>query len=98
MRLYLLRRIQPFSKNLLKPLFASVLIALLFRFTIGHMVVITLWMLPLLFALYYVIYGLAVILTRSFDQEDLAMLSEIDKMIGINTEPIKKVLRKFIRI
>jgi O-antigen/teichoic acid export membrane protein len=95
-RVYSLCRAQPLSKNLLKPLIASIVLALLFRFTIGSFLAVTLWMLPLLFILYYVIYGIAVVLTRSFDQEDIALLLEIEKRSGINTEPIKKILRRFV--
>jgi hypothetical protein len=53
-------------------------------------------MLPLLFILYYVVYAAAVVLTRSFDREDIAMLLEIEKLSGINFAPIKKILSRFV--
>jgi O-antigen/teichoic acid export membrane protein len=96
LKLYLSWHIQPLSKNLLKPLIASIALALLFRFTIGSFIDVTLWMLPLLFILYYVIYGIAAVLTRSFDQEDISLLLEIEKRSGINATPIKKILKRFI--
>ena len=88
---------QPISKNLLKPFMASIIVALALQFTLGLMMVITVWMLPLLFALYYIIHVVAVIWTRSFDREDLMMLAEIDRIIGINTEPLKRFFRKYIQ-
>ena len=97
-KLFLACRAHPLSKNLIKPLIASIIIALMFQFALGRVVIITFWMLPLLFALYYLIYGITVIWTRSFDQEDLVMLSEIDQISGINTGPLKRLLRKFIHI
>jgi O-antigen/teichoic acid export membrane protein len=93
-RVYSLCRAQPLSKNLLKPLMASVVLALLFQFVIGSFVTVSLWMLPLLFVLYYVIYGIAVVFTRSFDREDIALLLEIEKRGGIKAEPIKRILRR----
>ena len=95
-KVYSLCRAQPLSKNLLKPVIASIILAFLFRFTIGSFVNVTLWMLPLLFILYYAIYGIAVVLTRSFDHEDVALLLEIEKRSGINAEPIKRILRRFV--
>jgi O-antigen/teichoic acid export membrane protein len=96
LKLYLSWHIQPLSKNLLKPLIASIALALLFRFTIGSFIDVTLWMLPLLFILYYVIYGVVTVLTRSFDQEDIFLLLEIEKRSGINAAPIKKILSRFV--
>ena len=95
-RLYRLCRAQPLSKNLLKPLVASVVLALLFKAIVGSFLTITLWMLPLLFILYYAIYGTATVLTRSFDKEDIALLLEVEKRTGINAEPIKRILRRFV--
>lgn len=97
-KLFLACRAHPLSKNLIKPLIASIIIALTFQFALGRVVIITFWMLPLLFVLYYLIYVITVIWTRSFDQEDLVMLSEIDQISGINTGPLKRLLRKFIHI
>jgi len=97
-RTYLISGAQPLSKKLVKPVMASAVLALLFKVTLGNLFTVTLWMLPLLFVLYYVIYGLVVMLTRSFDQEDIALLLEIEKRLGINAEPVKKIIRKFIRL
>lgn len=98
LKLYLSWHIQPLSKNLLKPLITSIVLALLFRFTIGSFLNVTLWMLPLLFILYYVIYGVVTVLTRSFDQEDIAMLLEIERRSKINAAPVKKILRRFVKL
>lgn len=95
-KLYTSYRVQPLSKNLLKPLVASVILALLFQIVFGHFILVTWWMLPLLFILYYVIYGMATVLSKSFDREDIVLLLEIEKRSGINAEPIKKILRRFI--
>jgi len=95
-KIYSLCQAQPLSKNLLKPLIASMILALFFQVMIGHFLTLTLWMLPLLFISYYVIYGIATVFTRSFDQEDIALLLEIEKRSGINAEPIKKILRRFV--
>jgi len=97
-RLYKLCRAQPLSLNLIKPVVASVVLALLFRFVAGESCATSWWMVLLLFALYYVMYGLIVLLTRSFDREDIALLLDIEKRSGINAGPIKKVLARFVRL
>jgi O-antigen/teichoic acid export membrane protein len=95
-KLYTLCRAQPLSKNLLKPLAASVALAFIFWFAFGKLSTATLWMLPLLFILYYGMHALVTVLTRSFDQEDIALLLEIEKRSGINAAPLKKILSRFL--
>lgn len=87
---------QPLSKNLIKPILASLAAVVLIYFVATSFLTITLWMLPLLFILCYVIYGLAVLFTKSFDKEDIAMLLAIEKRAGLNLAPLKRFLRRFL--
>jgi len=95
-KLYRLAKAQPLSKNLLKPTLASIALVLLFQFIFRNLVTVVWWMLPLLFILYYGIYGLAILLTKSFDQEDIAMLLAIEKRAGVNLSFVKRILRRFL--
>jgi O-antigen/teichoic acid export membrane protein len=95
-KLYRLAKALPLSKNLLKPALASLALVFLFQFIFRNFVTVTWWMLPLLFILYYCIYGLAILLTKSFDQEDIAMLLAIEKRAGVNLSFVKKILRRFL--
>ncbi|MFC1992492.1 flippase [Chloroflexota bacterium] len=95
-KLYSLSRTHPLSKNLSKPVFISVVLVVIIDILTRSFIPISVWMLPLLFILYCAIYGLAMLLTRSFDLEDLALLTEIEKRSGIKATPLKKLLRRFM--
>lgn len=95
-KLYSLSKAQPLSKNLIKPMLASLGLIFLIQFIFGNFVTIVWWMLPLLFILYYGIYGLAILFTKSFDQEDIAMLLAVEKRAGINATFIKRILQRFL--
>ncbi len=95
-RIYTLHKIHPLSKNLLKPTITSILLALLIESVVRNFLTVTPWMLPIIFALYYSIYGLAILFTKSFDKEDITLLLKIEKRSGINAAPLKKLLRRFI--
>jgi len=95
-RLYLLSKVQPLSKNLIKPTLAALALVFLIMFLLGKFLTITWWMLPILLVLYYGIYGLAIIFTRSFDQEDIALLLAIEKEAGLNLLFIKRFLQRFL--
>lgn len=95
-KLYSLSKAQPLSKKLLKPTLASLGLIFLFRFILRNFVTIVWWMLPLLLMLYYAIYGLAILLTRSLDKEDISMLLAVEKRAGLNLSLIKGILQKFL--
>jgi len=93
---YMLTKAQPLSKNLLKPIAVSLaLVAIIYLVTTSFFN-ITFWMLPILFIVFYLVYAVAMLLTRSFDQEDIAMLLEIEKMLRIDATVVKKVIRRFL--
>lgn len=95
-KVYSLSKVQPLSKNLLKPTLVFILVLLPFYFTLNVFFTVTFWMLPILIVLYYILYGLAVLLTKSIDQEDIKLLLAIEKRSGMNANSIKRVFKKFL--
>lgn len=95
-KLYSISKAQPLSKNLIKPTLASLALIFLIQFIFGNFVTVTWWMLPLLLILYYGVYGLAILLTRSFDKEDIAMLLAIEKSVGVDLSIAKNIVRRFL--
>lgn len=94
-RLYSLCKAQPLSKDLLKPLIISVLLAFAIQAVSYRFLNLNWWVLLILFAVYYAIYALAMLFTRSFSKEDIALLLEIEKRSGINAAPLKRILKRF---
>ena len=95
-KIYSLGRIQSLSKNLVKPTLASLALIFLIQFIFGNFVTVTWWMLPLILIFYYGIYGLAILLTRSFDKEDVSMLLLIEERVGVDLSSLKSILRRFL--
>jgi O-antigen/teichoic acid export membrane protein len=85
-----------FTKTLLKPGITSISLIFMFYMISKDLLTVTFWMLPLLFILFIVIYGLSLLLTKSLDNEDIVILLAIEKKMGINLKRIKKILKKFI--
>jgi O-antigen/teichoic acid export membrane protein len=96
-RLYSLSKIHPFTRNYLKPAIASVALALIIDVIVGNLVsAIPLWLLVVLFILFLGIGTLSIVVTKSFDKEDVSMLLTIEKQLGINLTAIKRILGRFI--
>ncbi len=95
-KIYTLSKIHPLSKNLFKPVISSIVLAFLIEAVARSLFDITPWMLPLIFILYYSVYALAILLTKSFDREDMTLLLEVGKRTGIKTAPLEKILKRFI--
>jgi O-antigen/teichoic acid export membrane protein len=95
-KLYQLSRIHPFTRNYVKPIVASVISILVVYAVATNLFAVKFWMLPLFFVFFLAAYGLSLLLTRSFDKEDIMLLLEIEKRSGIDATPLKRLLRRFI--
>jgi O-antigen/teichoic acid export membrane protein len=94
--LYRSSGIHPFTKNYLKPIIASgILISLIYGLS-KIFFTISFWHLPILFVIFIFVYGLSLLLTKSFDKEDIQMLLIIEKRTGIDAAPIKRLLKRFV--
>ena len=50
----------------------------------------------LFFILFLAIYILSILVTRSFDNEDIVILLLIEKRLGIDAGPVKRLLKRFV--
>jgi len=88
--------IHPFTKSYLKPILAcGGIIAIIYALT-RSLLVLSYWMLPVIFILFLGIYGLCLVLTRSFDEEDIRLLLAIERRVGVDVGLIKRILKKFV--
>lgn len=89
--------IHPFTRNYLKPILASILaifpVYLISKYLSG---IIYIWMLPLLFILFLILYCLSILFTKSFDREDVMIIHMIESKLHINLKTLKNILRRFL--
>jgi O-antigen/teichoic acid export membrane protein len=97
-QIFRIHKIHPFAKNYLKPVVTSgVLISIVYVLVkVFFDTTITIWMLIALGFLFLALHGVSILITKSFDEEDIMMLLELEKMTGINAERIKGILKRFI--
>jgi len=95
-KVHTLLKVNPITKNLLKTVIISAFLILLISFLTKSYLDIVSWMLPLLLILFYVIYFLVMLFSRSFDQEDITMLLEIENKTGLNFIKVKRLIKKFL--
>jgi len=95
-KLYSISKVHSLSKNLIKPAFVSGGVMFIIYIVSKNFFTTKFWMLPILFIIYYIIYGLAILFTKSFDIEDIEMLLLIEKKVGVNLRIIKKALERFV--
>ena len=94
-KLYQLSKIHPFTWNYLKPIGISiVLLALVYIFASRFK--IELWVLPVLLFIFLLSYFVLLLLTKSFDREDIEMFLVLEKRIGIDLRIVRKLLKRFV--
>ena len=94
-KLYRFFKVHPFVKNYLKITVLSVMFLFIF-YILKNLVIMSFWMSLVLFLLFLVTYALSVLFTKSFEEEDIMMLLTIEKGLGLNLAPIKRILEKFL--
>ncbi|MCK4348892.1 MAG: hypothetical protein KAW47_09780, partial [Thermoplasmatales archaeon] len=97
-QIFRIHRIHPFARNYLKPIVTSVvLVSLIYVIVkVFWCPTITLVMLVALGILFFALYGLSILITKSFDPEDIVMLLELEKVTGIDVSWIKRMLKRFM--
>jgi len=91
-----LLKINLISRNYLKPTIISVSLILIIWYLIGSYLIVTYWMIPLYFIFIVIVIFLCILFTKSLEKDDIMILLEIEKKIGINLSPIKKILNRFL--
>ncbi len=95
-KLYRMSKVHPFRANLLKPILVSVVLVFSAHLIVIGFISIVWWMLPLIFLVFYAVYGASLLVTRSVDKEDIALMLAIEERAGINAVPVKRFLQRFL--
>lgn len=96
--LYKISNIHPFTKNFITPVLLSILFLTIFYLAIRNF---QLYFLPIYFKIFFSIlivflYFVFILLTKSFDKEDLQLLQLVETKTGMRFKRLRKLLRKFI--
>lgn len=96
-QIFYTHRIHPFTWTYIKSLLIFTVSIFIFYTIINIFFgTITVWMLIGFGILFFIIYGIIILITKSFDKEDLIMLLKLEKAIGIKESRIKVMLEKFM--
>jgi O-antigen/teichoic acid export membrane protein len=96
-RLYLFTKLHPFTSNYLKTAIACIASVLIISVAVRNLVgTMPLWLLPILLVSFLGLYALSMVLTRSFDKEDIMMLLAIERRLGLDLSAVKRILKRFV--
>ncbi len=96
LKLYRDYGIHPFTKNYVKPAVLSVSTALLTYWIARNFIKVSGLMLLAAFLFFAAIYALSLLVTKSFDKEDIMLLLSIESRLGVNLSWLKNILRRFV--
>ena len=93
-KLYKMNKVTPVSKNLIKPIIFTLLIILPIYYFLNMYFTVSLWMIPIIVIIMFIIFLSGIIITRSLDQEDILMLKTVEQKTGLKLNFIKKIIHK----
>jgi len=91
-KLYSIFRIHSLEKNIIRPMLLSIILFFFIYFIAKNFLIITFWVVPILFIIFLILYFISLLLTKSFDREDIEMLSVIEKRTGFNLAVLKRLI------
>jgi O-antigen/teichoic acid export membrane protein len=95
-KMYSISKIQPLSWNLIKPTLFSIIFIIPIYFFGQRYLPYNLFSIDLLLIVFYSIYLISILLTKSLDEEDLKMLLAIERKTGLKIKRIKKFISRFL--
>jgi O-antigen/teichoic acid export membrane protein len=95
-KLYSISGIHSLRKNTLKPIIIGCIIIFVIYFIVEKFLSITYWMLPIIFILFIITYTISLLLSKSFDKEDIEMLLKIENKTGLKFTRLKRLMKRFI--
>jgi O-antigen/teichoic acid export membrane protein len=94
-QVYRISGIHPFSRNYVKLLGSSVVLAALF-FVLFRYSTVPYWVLPLIVILFAGSYFLVILVIKCFDREDIMLLKTVEKKAGVDLMRLRKILNRFL--
>lgn len=95
--LYAISKVHPFRKSYLKLAMISLSLVIVFStFIKSAFASPSVWMLVLFFVFSLATYCLLMLLTRSLDNEDIALLLAVEEKTGVNLRFVERVMRRFM--
>ncbi len=95
LKLYKLGKIHSFSKNLVKPAIITTLILIPIYILLFRGIVISLFMTATMFIIFYLVYLIIFLGTKSIDKEDIDLLKMLEQKNGKNNTKIRLFLQRF---
>ena len=93
---YRIGRMQPYKMSYLKPLFASVISVSVVYVATKYVMGVSFFVLAVMFFVFLLLYFFLLLLFKSFDEEDLMIMGAIDERLGMKSDWVRKIMRKFI--
>lgn len=88
--------IQPFRKNYLKPVVASIVAVSVVYVVTKYVIGISLFSLIGMFFVFLAIYFLLLLLMKSFEEEDLMIMRAIDQRLGTKSDWVRRIIQRFL--
>jgi len=88
--------IHPIRLQIMKPLFLSIVLSFIFAYLIRYIIPINMVLVGINTVIFYGLFFLSIIATKSIANDDIKLLLLLEKKIGLDMSRLKGFLKKFI--
>ena len=93
---YRISKMQPFKLNHLKPVFSAVIAVLIVYVITKYLIGVSFFVLVVMLFAFFVLYFFLLLLMKSFEEEDLIIMRAIDQRLGIKSDWVRNIIRRFL--
>lgn len=93
---YKIAKTQPFRASFLKPVFASILAILVVYVLTKYVIGVSVFALIAMLFVFLLFYFFLLLLMKSFDEEDLLIMRAVDQRLGVKSDWIRGVIKRFL--
>ena len=93
---YRIGGIQPFRWSYVKPLFASIVAVAVVYVVVQYVIGVSVISLTAMLFVFGLLYFILLLLMKGFDEEDLVVMRAVDQRLGIKSDWVRGVIRRFL--
>jgi O-antigen/teichoic acid export membrane protein len=93
---YKIGRVQPFRWSYVKPLFASIMAVAVVYVVVQYVIGVSVISLVTMLFVFGLLYFILLLLMKGFDEEDLVVMRAVDQRLGIKSDWVRGMIRRFL--
>ena len=98
MKIFFDNKIHSIKQEVFFPIILTLLFIVFFNFLLNlFRILVLIWMIPIIYLIFIFLFGLSLLTTNNIKEEDLVIISIIEKSLGLNLDFLRRITKKLLK-